>query len=129
MYESLPTTHFPAGGGAGEGEALRGFELKNRGVAFVMGKCTSIVAQSHNLLLSLQYPPSIFIVPWPLPTQLITQPGSHFPPLPLDGESEAQVECEMWDLAKARDWLDQNGKLRIPSTAADEQSGYRPQWQ
>lgn len=111
VYESVPTTHFPAGGGAGEGESLRGFELKNRGVAFVMGKCTSVVAQSHNLLLSLQHPPSIFVVPWPLPTQLVTPPGSHFPPLPLDGDSEAQVECEMWDLGKAKDWLDQSGKL------------------
>lgn len=75
-----------------------------------MGKCTSVVPQSHSLLLSLQHPPSILSVPWPIPTHLITAPGSHFPPLPLDGESEAQVECEMWDLTQARDWLDQRGK-------------------
>lgn len=89
------------------------YELKSQGVAFVMGQCQSILAQPHNLLLTLQHPPAILSVPYPLPPQLLTKPGSHFPPLPLDGETEEQIECDLWDLTRGREWLPQHGGLKL----------------
>lgn len=87
-----------------------GWELKAQGTAFAMGGCRSVLPQQHHLLLTLQHPPALLTVPYPIPAQLITPPGSHFPPLPLDGESEEQVECDLWDLSKAKDWMDQTGE-------------------
>lgn len=110
VYESTASSLFPVGGGPGEGDSLMAYELKPLGVAFAMGQCQSILAQPHNLLLTLQHPPAVLSVPYPLPAQLVTPPGSHFPPLPLDGETEEQVECEMWDLTRGREWMQQEGE-------------------
>lgn len=101
---------FGAGAGPGEGDVLLGWELKAQGVAFAMGGCRSVLPQQHNLLLALQHPPAVLAVPYPLPPQLVTPPGSQFPPLPLDGDTEEQVECELWDLTRGREWIDQKGE-------------------
>ncbi|KAL1407763.1 WD40 repeat protein [Vanrija albida] len=112
-YESAPTSSFPSSG-AGEGDLLAGYELKPTGVAFVMGRCQSVLAQQHNLLLSLQHPPAILNVPFPIPQQLLAAPGSHFPPLPLDGDTEEQVECDIWDLTEAKAWIRQEERVPVP---------------
>ena len=78
-----------------------------------MGKCPHIYPQSHNLLLSLQHPPGILSVPWPLPSALLSPPGSHFPPAPLDGDGEDQADCEMWELAEGREWVDSSGGFAL----------------
>ena len=75
-----------------------------------MGGCTSLHAQPHNLLITLRHPPSILSVPYPLPSHLLTPPGSHFPPPPLDGDGEDQVECDIWDMLKAKEWMEFRGK-------------------
>jgi hypothetical protein len=110
-YDFPSTSAFPAGGGAGEGDIVMGWELRSLGVAFVMGGCESVLLQAHALLITLRHPPSVLTAPYPLPQQLISPPGSHFPPTPLDGEGEEQVECEVWDLTKAREWMDWQGGL------------------
>lgn len=79
-----------------------------------MGRCQSVLAQQHNLLLSLQHPPAILNVPWPIPQQLLAAPGSHFPPLPLDGDTEEQVECDIWDLTEAKAWIKQEARVPVP---------------
>lgn len=114
-YESAPTAAFPPGGGPGEGEVIMGWELISTGVAFAMGKCQSVLAQPHNLLLTLQHPPAVLKVPYPIPEQLNTAVGSHFPPLPLDGETEEQVECDLWDLTRAKEWMDQSERVPVPT--------------
>lgn len=108
-YDTPATSLFPPGGGPGEGDTLMGWTLKPTGIAFVMGGCTSILAQPHSLLLTLRHPPSILAVPYPLPPQLLSPPGSHFPPIPLDGDGEDQVECDIWDLTKGQHWLSYGG--------------------
>jgi hypothetical protein len=110
-YDHPPTTTFPQGGGAGEGDRLLGWELRALGSAFIMGGCTSLHAQPHNLLITLRHPPSVLTVPYPGPQHLLTAPGSHFPPPPLDGDGEDQVECDIWDMLKGRDWMGFKGKL------------------
>ena len=92
-----------------------GWSLVYLGVAFVMGTCTTVLAQSHSLMVCLRNPPSILTVPYPLPPALLTRPGSHFPPPPLDGEGEEQVDVEVWDMTKAKDWMVQNGAFPIRS--------------
>lgn len=118
-YDHAPTSAFPQGGGAGEGDTLFGWELRALGSAFVMGGCTSLHAQAHNLLVTLRHPPSVLTVPYPIPPQLLAQPGSHFPPPPLDGDGEDQVECDVWDLLRAKDWMGFTGQL-LPSRAHDD---------
>lgn len=88
-----------------------GWELKPLGAAFVMGGCESLHAQPHALLLTLRHPPSILTVPYPIPVQLLTPPGSHFPPPPMDGDGEEQVECEVWDLTLGKKWMVYEGQL------------------
>lgn len=110
-YDHPPTTTFPQGGGAGEGDRLLGWELRALGSAFIMGGCTSLHAQPHNLLITLRHPPSILTVPYPVPAHLLSAPGSHFPPPPLDGDGEDQVECDIWDMLKAKDWIGFKGEL------------------
>ena len=111
VYDQPSSSTFPSGGGPGEGDVLVGWKLKPLGVAFVMGKCTHVYLQSRNLLLSLQHPPGILSVPWPIPSALLSPPGSHFPPAPLDGDGEDQAECEMWELAEGKIWIDSTGKI------------------
>lgn len=113
VYDHPPFTTFPQGGGAGEGDRLLGWELRALGSAFIMGGCTSLHAQPHNLLITLRHPPSILTVPYPIPAHLLSAPGSHFPPPPLDGDGEDQVECDIWDMLKAKDWMGFKGELSL----------------
>nr|XP_019045052.1 hypothetical protein I302_06968 [Kwoniella bestiolae CBS 10118]OCF23982.1 hypothetical protein I302_06968 [Kwoniella bestiolae CBS 10118] len=99
----------PSTPGPGEGDVVMGWDLRSLGTAFIMGRCESLVIQPHNVLLLLQHPPSILSVPYPIPSQLLSPPGSHFPPPPLDGDSEAQVDCNIWDLQNAKDWIVPSG--------------------
>jgi len=78
-----------------------------------MGGCTSLHAQPHNLLITLRHPPSILSVPYPIPGHLLSPAGSHFPPPPLDGDGEDQVECDIWDMLKAKDWMDFRGRSSL----------------
>ena len=120
-YDHPPTTTFPQGGGAGEGDRLLGWELRALGSAFIMGGCTSLHVQPHNLLITLRHPPSILSVPYPIPGHLLSAPGSHYPPPPLDGDGEDQVECDIWDMLKAKDWMDFRGRSSlIGDDEADE---------
>ncbi|BEJ15800.1 hypothetical protein CspHIS471_0504050 [Cutaneotrichosporon sp. HIS471] len=112
-YESVPTTSFPPGGGPGEGGELAGWELRCDGVAFAMGRATAVLPQQHSLVITLQHPPAFLTVPYPIPAHLLTPPGSHFPPAPLDGDTEEQVECELWDMGRA-EWLLQGTQVPIP---------------
>lgn len=82
-----------------------GWELRALGTAFVMGGCESVLPQTHNIIMTLRHPPSILSVPYPVPSQLLTPPNSHFPPPPLDAATESQVECETWDLGNSRSWI------------------------
>ncbi|ODN94637.1 hypothetical protein L198_04776 [Cryptococcus wingfieldii CBS 7118] len=104
---SRPSYDFagPSTPGPGEGDVVMGWQLTYLGTAFVMGGCQSILCQSHNLLITLRHPPSILSVPWPVPSQLLTPPNSHFPPPPLDAATEAQIECDVWDLSAGKEWL------------------------
>jgi hypothetical protein len=86
-----------------------------------MGGCTSLHAQPHNLLITLRHPPSILSVPYPIPGHLLSAPGSHFPPPPLDGDGEDQVECDIWDMLKAKDWMDFRGTSLFGNDCADGQ--------
>lgn len=90
-----------------------GWELRPLGVAFVIGGCSSILVLPHHLKLTLRHPPSLLTVPHPLPEQLLCPPGSHFPPTPLDGDSEEQVECDIWDMTKAREWIIYDGESSV----------------
>lgn len=112
-YDSAPTPSFPPGGGPGEGGELAGWELRCAGVAFAMGRVTAVLPQPHSLVLTLQHPPALLTVPYPIPAHLLTAPGSHFPPAPLDGDTEEQVECELWDLGRA-EWLLQGAQVPVP---------------
>ncbi|WWC93237.1 hypothetical protein V866_000070 [Kwoniella sp. B9012] len=115
FYQLLPSSRpsydspGPSTPGPGEGDVVMGWDLRSLGTAFIMGRCESLVLQPHNLLLVLQHPPSILSVPYPIPSQLLSPPGSHFPPPPLDGDSEAQVDCNIWDLQNAKDWMIPSG--------------------
>lgn len=91
-----------------------GWTLRSLGAAFIMGHPQSLFAQSHSLLITLKSPPSILTVPYPIPSQLIAPPNSHFPPPPLDGDGPAQEECEIWDLAKAKEWMQCQGAPPVP---------------
>ncbi|WRT68724.1 uncharacterized protein IL334_005704 [Kwoniella shivajii] len=104
----------PSTPGPGEGDVVMGWDLRALGTAFIMGRCESLVTQPHNLLMILQHPPSILSVPWPVPSQLLSPPGSHFPPPPLDGDSETQVDCAVWDLSNAKDWMIGGGNDNLP---------------
>ncbi|WWC90379.1 uncharacterized protein L201_005312 [Kwoniella dendrophila CBS 6074] len=100
----------PSNPGPGEGDVVMGWELKSLGTAFIMGQCESLITQQHNLLLLLKHPPSILSVPYPIPSQLLSPVGSHFPPPPLDGvdsnsQGQSQTECSIWDLQNAKEWL------------------------
>ena len=110
-YDIPSSSTFPTGGGPGEGDVLMGWTLRPLGAAFVMGGCTSISPQNHSLMLGMRHPPSVLVVPWPIPPQLISPPGSHFPPAPLDGDGQEQAECEHWDFSKAHDWMLSQSKL------------------
>lgn len=79
-----------------------------------MGRCTSVLPQPHSIILTLQHPPALLTVPFPIPSQLLTPPGSHFPPLPLDGDTEEQVECELWDFTRGHEWLLQDTNVPVP---------------
>ncbi|WVF67677.1 hypothetical protein IAT40_002436 [Kwoniella sp. CBS 6097] len=111
FYQLVPTSRpsydfpGPSTPGPGEGDVVMGWDLRSLGTAFIMGGCESLVAQPHNLLILLRHPPSILSVPYPVPSQLLSPPGSHFPPPPLDGDSETQTDCETWDLTQAREWM------------------------
>ncbi|OCF41006.1 hypothetical protein I317_05206 [Kwoniella heveanensis CBS 569] len=111
FYQLVPTSRpsydfpGPSTPGPGEGDVVMGWELRSLGTAFIMGGCESLVTQPHNLLILLRHPPSLLSIPYPVPSQLLSPPGSHFPPPPLDGDSESQVDCEAWDLTQARDWM------------------------
>ncbi|WVQ95249.1 hypothetical protein IAU59_002344 [Kwoniella sp. CBS 9459] len=111
FYQLVPTSRpsydfpGPSTPGPGEGDVVMGWDLRSLGTAFIMGGCESLVTQPHNLLILLRHPPSILSVPYPVPSQLLSPPGSHFPPPPLDGDSETHVDCETWDLTQARDWM------------------------
>ncbi|OCF75666.1 hypothetical protein I204_02958 [Kwoniella mangroviensis CBS 8886] len=115
FYQLLPTSRpsydspGPSTPGPGEGDVVMGWDLRSLGTAFIMGRCESLILQPHNLLLVLQHPPSILSVPYPIPSQLLSPPGSHFPPPPLDGDSEAQIDCNIWDLQNAKDWMIPSG--------------------
>lgn len=76
-----------------------------------MGGCTSLISQPHHLLVTLRHPPSLLNVPYPIPDHLLAKPGSHFPPPPLDGDGEDQVECEVWDMTKAKEWMSFDSEL------------------
>ncbi|WVO14603.1 hypothetical protein L204_102239 [Cryptococcus depauperatus] len=110
FYQLVPTSHpvyddtALTTPGPGEGDVIMGWNLRSIGVAFVMGGCEFILPQTSHLLITLRHPPSILEVPWPVPSHLVTPPGSHFPPPPLDGASEAQVECKSFDLSNAQ-WI------------------------
>ena len=78
-----------------------------------MGRCTTILPQSHTLLIGLQHPPAILSVPWPIPSSLISPPGSHFPPKPVDGDGEDQAECEIWELDGGAPWVVRTGSLSL----------------
>jgi hypothetical protein len=91
-----------------------GWSLRSLGAAFIMGHPRSLFAQSHSLLITLKSPPSILTVPYPIPSQLIAPPNSHFPPPPLDGDGPEQDECEIWDLVKAKDWMQYQGAPPVP---------------
>ncbi|KAL7422502.1 WD40 repeat protein [Cryptotrichosporon argae] len=112
-YEPPPTP-FPPGYGAGEAPPLQAYTLVSLGVAFAMGAVQFVLAQSHSLLVLLRHPQSILLVPWPLPPSLLSPPGSHFPPAPLDGEGEEQVGIESWELAKGADWIDYETQPPVP---------------
>ncbi|WWC63641.1 uncharacterized protein I303_106246 [Kwoniella dejecticola CBS 10117] len=111
FYQLVPTSRpsydspGPSTPGPGEGDVVMGWELRCLGTAFLMGRCESLVAQPHNLLLVLQHPPSLLSVPHPVPSQLLSPAGSHFPPPPLDGDSESQMDCSIYDLSSNNDWL------------------------
>nr|XP_019011783.1 uncharacterized protein I206_03889 [Kwoniella pini CBS 10737]OCF50564.1 hypothetical protein I206_03889 [Kwoniella pini CBS 10737] len=111
FYQLVPTSRpsydspGPSTPGPGEGDVVMGWELRCLGTAFVMGRCQSLVTQPHNLLLVLQHPPSILTVPYPIPIQLLSPAGSHFPPPPLDGDSESQIDCSIYDLSSNTEWL------------------------
>lgn len=100
VYDHPLTSPFPELGGAGEGETLMGWSLRNLGVGFIMGGCESMSAQSHSFSFTLRHPPAVLTVPWPIPLQLLAPPGSHFPPPPMDGGGEDQVECEVLDMSE-----------------------------
>lgn len=89
-----------------------GWELQPLGSAFIMGGCESFYPppSTHHLALTLRHPPSLLLVPYPIPAQLLSPPGSHFPPVPLDGDGEEQVECEVWDLTRGKEWLRYSGE-------------------
>lgn len=91
-----------------------GWTLRSLGAAFIMGHPQSLFAQSHSLLITLKSPPSILTVPYPIPSQLIAPPNSHFPPPPLDGDGPEQDECEIWDLVKAKEWMQCQGAPPVP---------------
>ncbi|KIR54632.1 hypothetical protein I315_02510 [Cryptococcus gattii Ru294] len=95
----------PSTPGPGEGDVVMGWELRALGTAFVMGGCEYVLPQTHNIIMALRHPPSILSVPYPVPSQLLTPPNSHFPPPPLDAATESQVECETWDLGNSRSWI------------------------
>jgi hypothetical protein len=82
-----------------------GWSLRSLGAAFIMGDPQSLHAQTHSLLITLRNPPSVLTVPYPIPSQLLAPPNSHFPPPPLDGDGPEQDDCEIWDLTKAKDWM------------------------
>ncbi|WVQ79752.1 hypothetical protein IAT38_001852 [Cryptococcus sp. DSM 104549] len=104
---SRPSYDFagPSTPGPGEGDVVMGWELRSLGTAFVMGGCESVLPQSHSVLMTLRHPPSILSVPYPVPSELLSPPRSHFPPPPLDSASEAQIECDIWDFTSAKSWL------------------------
>ncbi|XAO25876.1 hypothetical protein I312_104706 [Cryptococcus bacillisporus CA1280] len=111
FYQLLPSSRpsydspGPSTPGPGEGDVVMGWELRALGTAFVMGGCGSVLPQTHNIIMALRHPPSILSVPYPVPSQLLTPPNSHFPPPPLDAATESQVECETWDLGNSRSWI------------------------
>ena len=112
-YGNPPTSIFPPGGGPGEGDILMGWKLASAGVAFVMGGCSSILPLPHTLILTLRHPPCVLTVTYPIPSHLLATPGSHFPPTPLDGNGGDQVDSDVWDLSKGRDWMVWNGKFPV----------------
>ncbi|KAK8854501.1 hypothetical protein IAR55_003240 [Kwoniella newhampshirensis] len=111
FYQLVPTSRpsydssGPSTPGPGEGDVVMGWQLRSLGTAFIMGGCESVLPQPHNLIMTLRHPPSLLTIPYPVPSPLLSPPGSHFPPPPLDGETEAQIECDTWDLNNAREWL------------------------
>ncbi|KAK4690054.1 RAB6A-GEF complex partner protein 1, partial [Tremellales sp. Uapishka_1] len=104
------STTFPSGG-AGEGDDLYGWRLEPKGVTFLMGGCESILAQPHNLLITLRHPPSILSVPYPIAPTFLTAAENHFPPIPLDGE-----DCDVWDLTRGKGWLSYANEPPVPQT-------------
>jgi hypothetical protein len=84
------------------------------GAAFLMGHPQSLFAQSHSLLISLRNPPALLSVPYPIPSQLVAPPNSHFPPPPLDGDGPEQDECEIWDLGDAQGWMRYGDTAPVP---------------
>ncbi|WVR09306.1 hypothetical protein IAU60_006371 [Kwoniella sp. DSM 27419] len=120
FYQLVPTSRpsydspGPSTPGPGEGDVVMGWELRSLGTAFTMGGCESLVAQPHNLLVLLRHPPSLLSIPYPVPTQMLSPPGSHFPPPPLDGGADVQADCQIWDLSNARDWMEGDAELPAP---------------
>lgn len=115
-YDYPSTSQFPLGGGAGEGDLLMGWTLRSLGVAFVMGGCESVQVQTHTITCTLRHPPSILTAPYPLPASLLSPPGSHHPPPPLDGDGEEQAECETWDMEQAKAWMICEGAVPAPKS-------------
>lgn len=109
-YDHPITSHFSPTGGAGEADTLMGWTIKSLGVAFIMGGCESMSAQAHSLSFTLRHPPAILTVPCPIPLQLLAPPGSHFPPPPMDGDGEDQVECEVLDMNELKGWMRSHGE-------------------
>ncbi|EIW68335.1 hypothetical protein M231_00343 [Tremella mesenterica] len=93
---------FPPGDGPGEGDPLMGWQLDYRGAAFAMGSCTSLLVQTHNLMLCLRHPPAILTVPYPLPQEMLSL-ESDVPPVPLDGGEGKDVQ--IWEFEGSGEWM------------------------